>query len=369
MVIDDTSSVIKLNQTDLIIGDLRLLTDKVSAQLFSYEGDDWKKLVTSQTLLVVKEKEPRSFYTADNVRKTTSKFVAETTVKLRIKPGTDESTKQKILDNPLNSFDKLILSVCSSHQLKSKKYITVKTIFKYCGGNRQPETKFAQNIEDSIDKLRFIEVKMDVSQAYANLQRLQKPNGKPIRPFKLKEAFNLGKYLDEMESRKPKKKDIPEIILSDYLLPAKTLTVEVNGIRTTAIQFYDSSPVVMYALDKEETTLLAHKLLSPKINNTHMVVCLKTYILMRIKAIKRSKNGGGKSLEPIITFKSIYENCGDTEKIKTDRKFRKRVRDTAFKYLTFLRTEKEILNFQSLDANNKSQLDLAKCVKFKIDWR
>ena len=131
MINSNESIDVKLSPGDLTGGDLCLLTDKVTNQLFSCTKNDWDKLITTKNRLRIIEKEPRSFYTADNVRTTKSKPVAEISVKLRVNPNAEDTIHQKIRENPLNYLDKLVLSACYSQQKRGNQYITVNTICKY----------------------------------------------------------------------------------------------------------------------------------------------------------------------------------------------------------------------------------------------
>lgn len=362
---------IKLNHQDLQVNDLKVLNDKVSRRIFNCEKGEWEDVVTNKTELVVSETEPRSFKTAENDWMTSSKEIAEIKIRMRIKNTVEECIKYRIVSEPLNNFDKAVLEACMAHQYQGKEFITLNTILKYLGGTRQLDSRnslLRQAIRDSVDKLRFIDIRLDLTQAYEKLKRLQKPDGSPIREFKNKSNLTLEDYLDEVYGEVNNKKANKQLILSNYLLPAKVVTIEVDGQRTSAVKFLDISPLFLYAEDKGETELLEQKLLKPpKLNNTPINIRLKNYILTRIKSIKRSQKGGGKSLQSIIRFDSIYKNCGDADTVKYDRKFRKRVREAAFKYLNFLKEKHEINGFECLDDSNKEHSKLADCTKFKIE--
>lgn len=337
---------IRMTQQQLVAGNLVTLTDKVSHNLFCQNLNAWSELLNHKTTLSVIETEPRTIDTMTG-RRVVNKQIAETTIKLGIEKAIDDCTKQAILTAPLNNFDKAVLEACATHQYNGESAITVKAIFKYIsGGSTDLTPTMRKAIIYSIDKLRNIDVTIYATAAYTKLRRLQKPNGKP----------------------KQKPDTNGKITLVNHLLPSKRIEVEINGQFTDGIKFLDVSPVFCYASDKGETVTLAKKLLNaPKIRNTEILIQLKKYILTRITTIKRSIKGGGRGLYPTLLFKSIYNNCTNSEKMLKDKEFRKRVRESSMKYLEFLKTEKEIKNFKSVDDNGIPHVNLAKCTKFIVE--
>lgn len=373
-----TRKPIKISQTELYIrdskhsDDLRVLNDKVSSRVFGCDEDEWEDVVTDQKSLSVMEREPRKIGTPGGKSKVVSKDVAEVQIRMRIKNTVDECIRYRILREPLNNFDKAVLEACMTHMYKGKGYITFDAIFEYLGGKREPSDNMRQQIEDSVDKLRFIDIRLDVTQAYENLKRLQKPDGTPKREFKQsKPKPKLDDYLDEIDcpsKSAAKKKPKYRAILSRYLLPADVLTVTMDGRTFTAVKFLDISPLFLYADDKGETMLLEQKLLRPKeLNNTKRMICMKEFILLRVNSIKRSRQGGGKPLNPVITFDSIYEACVKTQAALNNRDLRKSLRDSAFEYLKFLRVKGHITDFDCLDDDDVVHSNLAECSKFSLD--
>lgn len=330
----------QLKSTDLVV-----VNDKLSKSLFSQTLPEWENIATDKLPIEVIEREPRTISTP-NCKKTIIKDLAHVSLRVRIRKVVEECIRQSILTEPLNNFDKAILEACATHQYSGKSYITINTIFKYLGGNEKLSKIMYQKIIDSIDKMRFIDIRLDLTDAYKNLKRLQKPNGKP----KQENYANLDK-----------------IIVTNYLLPAKIATVSISGQRVDAVKFLDISPIFKYAVDKGETARLEQRLLSaPKINNTETNIQLKNYILTRIQSIKRSKRGGGKILVSTLLLSSIYENCGIPLTEKPDRKTKKRIRDATLKYFQYLEFSGEIAEFKTVDDTNTEFDDIAKCTKVVI---
>lgn len=345
---DSKKSPVHVKSSSLESKDLTVITDNKVNKIFSIQENHWDELQDKEILSYhLTEKEPRTVVTPQGKRCFT-KEISETTVKLRIEKAIDDCTKQAILTSPLNNFDKAVLEACATHQYHGENYITVNTIFKYLGGTCDPNPTMVQKIMDSVNKMRFIDVRIDATESYKKLKRLQKPDGTP--------------------KRKPNKDG--KIILSNYLLPSKKVEIEVNGVTVEGgIQFLDVSPIFQYSQDKGELATLEKKLLQARkeaINCTDKSIKLKNYILSRLNAITRSRKGGGKSLAPTITFEGLYNNCiEDPEKIK-DRPTRQRTRETAEKYLQFLVSEKKIKSFTIVGKDNKPKDKLADGVKFSL---
>ena len=365
--LDFDQKPIKVKVENILVDgkNIKILNDKVSRKIFSLEKEEWENFVTDKIPVKILEKEPRSFRTPGGEIMTATKPVAEIKIRARIKKTVEECIKQEIISEPLNNFDKAVLEACMTHQYHGRDYITMDTIYKYLGGTRQLGNMMRQEIENSLDKLRLIDIKMDVTQAYLNLKRLQKPDGSPIRELKSLKRKTKIDYISEIEGEVRE----PKAFLTNYLLPASVLTIEFNGIKTTAVKFLDVSPLFLYAEDKGETLELQQKLLQPpKLNNTQINIRMKNYILSRIESMLRSKRGGGKNLVEVITFKGIYNGSGNSLTVKTDRNFRKRVREGAVKYLEFLKQEKKIKGFTPVNKEGKYLIDLAKCEKFLIQF-
>lgn len=338
----DLSPIEKVSQTQLVSGDVHSMTGELPPQIFNKSSKD---NINKRQPIVVVEEEPRNVLTKKGWRPV-SKPLAEVSVHLSINKNVSAAVEKCIRNSGLESFDRIVLEICATHQYHGKDYITVNTIFKYMGGNGDPDPKMRQRIIDSVDKLRGLDIRIDATEAYQKLHRLQRPLGKP--------------------KRKPDKQG--KIVLVDNLLSAKRLEIEVDGHILDAIKFKDVSPIFLYTQDKGETQVLSQKLLAAsRLRATKNFIVLKHYILSRVRSMARSKKNGT-DLKPTITFQAIYKNCGDPEKAQSDRMFRKRVRDATVVYLNSLVEEKEICEFHCVDDNFQPQTETAKCTKILIKF-
>ena len=335
----------KVSQTQLIAGDLIALNSELSQKIFHQSTGEWSDVINKRKPIVLVEEEPRRVLTKSGWR-SIPKPLAEVSAHLTINKNVAAAVKRCIENSSLESFDEIVLEACATHQYLGKDYITVNTIFKYMGGNGDPDTKMRQQIIDSVDKLRGLDIRIDATEAYKKLERLQCPIGKP--------------------KRKPDKQG--RIVLVDNLLSAKRLEIEVDGHILDAIKFKDVSPIFLYTQDKGETQVLSQKLLAAsRLRATKNFIALKHYILCRIRSIQRSQKNGS-DLKNTITFQALYNNCGDPEKAKTDSKFRTRIREAAVEYLKVLVKEGEIKEFKCVDDNFQQHSEIAKCTKISIKF-
>lgn len=325
--------------------ELWIPNDVISAAIFHQSPEKYKKLMEDENdVLFVPEREPRTVKTPQG-NKVVSKQVATTTVQFRIRQAIDEAIdecdKSNSLTVPLNGFDKTILAACMTRQHFGYSWITTTRIYHMLGGTRNvPNKKMKQDIINSIDKMRGIDVRIDAAEAYEKLHRLQHPN-KPI---------NHANALMIM-----------------CLLPCDYMVAYVNGQLDDNVVFFNAiSPVFRFALDKNEIVTVPRRLLmTPNINTTYLSTQIKIYIITRVKSIARSLTGGGTVLHNIIDIDTLYMACAPMEAIKNDRKLRKRIRDIAYDYLEFLVYVAEIAGFTCLDDNNAPTM-LAMASKFQI---
>lgn len=350
--------------------DLITVHEKVTNAIFgSTEEDDpqkdapWGDVVSGKTSLTVIEKEPRTVYDTAGKPKTINKSLATVTIQLGIREAVDECIRHAILTEKLGEFDRIVLEACLTHQYHGQLGIAISTIFKYMGYGGEVPPTIRRDIWNSIDKMRHIDVIIDATEAYEKLERLHNTDGTPKRkPIKNDKKSN---WIDDIESNnKTTRRKQNKFILKGYLLPATDIDICCNGLTFEGIKFLDVSPVFSYAKDKGETGIISqHLLQAAKQRATKNFIALKHYILCRIRSIRRNS-----TLTPAITFDSLYKNCGDPERAKSDSKFRTRIREATLEYLKTLKTEKEIKSYDCVDRNNQKHSDISKGVKILVTF-
>ena len=175
----------------------------------------------------------------------------------------------------------------------------------------------------AIHKLRHLDIKIDATDAYKNLNRLKNKQQPDARG---------------------------NVLFQGYILPAHTLTANIQGqIVDSVIQFLDTSPILKYAIDKGHTYNIPRNLLAAPIRNTEAFLVLKTYIITRIKALKRAR-ARNKKFPANIRLDTLFEKCEYTEATKKDRSLKKRIRENIVEYLEYLSSEEvgEITGFKIL---------------------
>lgn len=341
-------------------GDIISFREKVSDAIFEASPE----VFLGETQLQVTEKEWRTIFPPADKPKTISKIVATVTIQLHINETANEHIKSVILTDRLNEFDRIVMETCVTHQYHGHTCISVSTIHKYLGGDGDPNTALRQDIWKSIDKLRHIDVVVDASEAYQNLKRLHLPNGQPKR-----NSAKPNSWIDEIEAENSKVKQVPKVraILKGYLLPATDVLLSYHGLEFEGIKFLDVSPVFTYAKDKGETDIISQKLLqAAKRRATKNFIALKSYLLGRTRSMHRNQEKSNESLNSIITAGSVYQNCGDPEKAKTDSKFRTRLREAVVEYMNVLAEENEIAGFVLLNKCNQELKVTTKWVKIYV---
>ena len=319
--------------------------DVVSAAIFHQSPEKYKKLIEDESnALFIPEREPRIIKTPQG-KKSIPKQIATTTVQFRIKQAIDEAIdecdKSNSLTVPLNGFDKTVLAACMTRQHSGYSWITTTRIYHMLGGSRDvPNEKMKQDIVNSIDKMRGIDVRIDATEAYQKLKRLQHANKSTVHT---------------------------NALMVMCLLPCDYMVAYVNGHLDDNVVFFNAiSPVFRFALDKNEIVTVPRRLLmTPNINTTYLSTQIKIYIITRIKSIARSLTGGGCRLHNVIDIDTLYMACAPMESIKNDRKLRKRIRDIAHEYLDFLVYVVEIAGFSCLDEND-APTTLNNAAKFQI---
>ena len=182
-------------------------------------------------------------------------------------------TEQIMATRPrFNAFDREILYACLSEQVEGNLATTLDSIYRLItgdNGKRRPMKPMTELIKQSLDKLLFCDVRIDLTEVCA------------------KYGYNKGQPL----------------ILHTAILPGQYMEgAIVNGEKTTAIKFYEKSPLFVAAEVKNEQILSYDKsLLNVPIRNSPEVIVIKSYVLRRILEIISHK------MIPTITFDDIWD--------------------------------------------------------------
>lgn len=260
--------------------------------------------------------------------------IATIRLAIRIVEEATDFLREKILSNSFDVFDRHVLAACIAEQLFGNKITTVNAIWKNMSGeNREPEPKMRHKILWSIEKMSLIRLRISLKETFEQLQSL----------------------------RKNKLRCTSKLEYVGYLLPCEIAPAVVNKFNVVdAIKFLEETPLLYeYASWKRQAyTIQSNLLPSPSVRNTDLGMAMKHYILLRVNEMKRSDNTAASSM----LLNSIIQYCDGN---LSDRKLRKRVRDSAYSYLTELKDKQEILDFSLLDANG-NLCELKNCVKFDI---
>ena len=218
-------------------------------------------------------------------------------------------TEQILATRPrFNAFDREILYACLSEQVEGNMATTLDSIYRLItgdSGKRRPMKPMVELIKQSLSKLLFCEVTIDLSAVCA------------------KYGYNKGQPL----------------IVHGAILPGQYYEgAIVNGSKTTAIEFFKKSPLFIAAEVKNEQILsYDKKLLDVPIRNSPEVIVMKSYILRRILEIIAH------SLTPTITFEDVFEKNQLTDASPNQRKL---FRDYICKMFDFWILQKLIEKYQ-----------------------
>lgn len=311
-------------------GRIKILNDSLAKTLFSLSSDEFKSYFPDENG-EVPEKE-----FSENI---SGKSRAVITLGMEIAAkGIEKLRREEILATPLSPFDKLILGSCLAEQIAGNSITTINAIWKnISGNNREPKPEMRKKIIDSIERMSVIRITVNFSDAYKNLPSFK----------------SLNRPRNEIKYRR-------------YLLPCETTTIKINGQEVSdAIEFLKESPLFalyQYADDKKQVyTIPSELLFSRAVRNNERGLVLKSYVLLRINELARSK-----IKVTTILLSSIIEYFGNTEHDSNPRRFKAKIREKTAEYLEELKEREIIRDWLPLDAEN-NLCDLKKCEKFKID--
>ncbi len=209
----------------------------------------------------------------------------------------------------ITPFDREILSIVSSLYAAGNEYQSPQMIFQAMSGNKEkvkltPEIR--TKIIESLRKLRSTTIEFDASQ--------EEKVG----------WVKKGKY-------------------EGSLLPSERIeVVELNGQQVLdCIHFLRSSPLYVYAEEKNQISRVNIEMLQAPVNSTTENIELKFHLLRLISSMKNSKS----KLKPVIRYDTLYEYLGIDEN-ESDIKHRKKdIRDRVKKILGFWVEKEFILGF------------------------
>ena len=213
--------------------------------------------------------------------------------------------------NPLNPYDRAVLSVCISEQLAGNPCTTPAIIYRGITGkvnkghDAKPHPLQRACILASVKKLIGKTFSSDISQ--------------------------LCKYL--------KYNDGSPMIFHSAILPACYIEAYVGGKDVTTIFFDRTSPLYSIADIKNQVLRYDVSLLDvPNQQNTAMNIALKNYTMCRVQETKLHKQ-----LKPILTFDDIFKKC---HIINASRKTKLDARNTIEEFFQHLQVNNIIRDFE-----------------------
>ena len=170
-----------------------------------------------------------------------------------------------------NAFDRELLYACISEQIGGNMATTINSIYRLITGDsgmRKPSPQMAELINQSLCKLMFCDVKIDLTEVC------------------LKYGYNKGQ----------------PCVFEGAILPGYFVRdAIVNGEKADVVKFYEKSPLFLAAEIKNQQILTYEKnLLDVPIRNSPEVIVMKNYILRRIQEIIIHH------LTPTITFDDVF---------------------------------------------------------------
>lgn len=242
------------------------------------------------------------------------------------KPKIETKVFFKPLKGDLEPFDYGVLSLALSEIATGNEIFTVRRLWQKVGGGYNLPVEMEKRFLNSIERLSLTKLGINMSEI----------------------------------NKKFKYSDKAEILIQNYLLPCKSLTVKINGQTTTAFKILDTPPLLEIAELKWQIAKCDSSLLNiPKLKNTEKILILKIYLTERIISTKNSydkhkahfigKNKEGKPIykrakqqHKIILFSSVYRVCGMNEPTKRQQQ---QTRETITKILEHFKAKGLIKTF------------------------
>ncbi len=216
----------------------------------------------------------------------------ETTVSLEY-IGDDEDVN---LSRPISEFDTQVLNGYIAQITNGRTMFTATDVFEAAIGGSNPTKKQLGEITESLDRMRFNKLTIDMTQE-AEAHKLVDPDtGKPWKNWKVE----------------------------TMLVPADKITMTSQNGRIVEGYVSTREPVVLtHARMTNQITSFPMRYLETKEagSNTQQNVVIRAYLLKRILQARDSPQG---RMKPIIKYSTIYEKAGID---KSNRTVRKRVND------------------------------------------
>lgn len=223
---------------------------------------------------------------ADRKRKRT----VETVVSLEY-IGDDEDVK---LSRPVSEFDLQVLNGYIAQIAAGRSMFTAADVFEAVTGSNKPTKKQAQEITESIDRMRFNKLTVDMTQEAEAHNLVDPETGKPWKSWKVE----------------------------TMLVPADKITMEALNGRIVEGYVSTREPVVLtHARMTNQMISFPMRYLETREagSNTQQNVIIRAYLLKRILQARENPR-----MKPTIKYSTIYEKAGID---KSNRTIRKRVND------------------------------------------
>ena len=147
--------------------------------------------------------------------------------------------------------------------------------------------------------------------------------------------------------------------------------------RKDVIYFITESPLITYAIDKNQVIEIPKKMLEvPSITNTEIFIVLKTFIAARILILKKTRLKQKRQGKPedkrfptTIKIATLYRYCHLENKIKSDSRVKKRIAEFITKILEHLVDVGEITDFSFKDDSDKITKGFNKATKIHFTYK
>lgn len=217
--------------------------------------------------------------------------------------------------DPLNEFDRAVLSVCISEWVAGNRYTTPSVIYRALTGkvgdsDANPSLNQRDEILNSIMKL-----------------------------------MNTLIWIDDTETNEALGYETTDASKKcSAILPAYFVEKTVNGQDATVIFFDRVSPIMTIAEQRSQILRFDASLLDvPNQNNTPRVITIKNCIMNRVMEIKLHK------MTPTITFDDLFRKCRITD---ASRKTKMDARETAKIFFEHLKSKGVINSFEIVKNGN-----------------
>ena len=223
---------------------------------------------------------------ADRIKKRT----VQTAVSLQYIGDDDDVT----LSRPISEFDLLVFEGCISQIAAGRTMFTATDVFESATGGKNPSKKQLNEFTESIDRMRFNKLTIDMTQEAEAHNLVDPETGEPWKSWKVE----------------------------TLLLPADKITMKSPNGRTVEGYVSTKEPVVFThaRMTKQMVSYPKHYLETKDAgSNTPTNLIIRSYLLKRILQAQKNPR-----MKPTIKYSTIYEKAGVD---KNNRTVRKRAND------------------------------------------